>query len=110
VAANIIRFDRNSDAMRDAVRAMTMIREGLDVLRNQRNKMLQYRDGDGTQAAHYDQLAAAGVFVAGDYADANAAAKASFDELDSLHAKLSGNGSVTDVNAAIMQAPAKHGV
>jgi phosphoribosylformylglycinamidine (FGAM) synthase-like amidotransferase family enzyme len=110
MAAGIIKFDRNSDAMRPAVRALQMIREGLDVLRAQRAIMLQFRDGDGSQAAHYDLLAAAGVFAAGDYADANAAAKASFDELDSLFAKLSTDASVSAVNAAILQACAKHGV
>lgn len=110
MAANIIIFDRNTDAMRDAVRAMQMLREAVDILRNQRAKMIQYRDGDGSLAAHYDRLAAAGSFQAGDYVDANAAAKASFDELDSLYSKISGDGNVSAVNAAILQAPAKHGI
>ena len=110
MAAGIILFDRTKDAMRNKVRALQMIREGLDLLRSQRAIDLQYRDGDGSQTLHYDQLATAGGFTAGDYADANAAAKASFDEIDSLYAKLSTDAQVTAVNAAILQACAKHGV
>ncbi len=110
MAAGIIKYDRNSDVMRNKVRALQMIREGVELLGNQRSIDIQYRDGDGSQAAHYDLLAAAGSFQAGDYADANAAAKASFDELDSLYAKLSTDGSVSFVKAAIYQACAKHGV
>jgi phosphoribosylformylglycinamidine (FGAM) synthase-like amidotransferase family enzyme len=110
MAAGIIKFDRTSDAMRPAVRALQMIREGLDTLRAQRAVMIQFCDGSTSQAANWDQLAAAGGFVAGDYADANAAAQASFAELDSLFAKLSTDGSVSAVNAAILQACAKHGV
>jgi hypothetical protein len=110
MAAGIIQFDRGSDAMRMKVRALQMIREGFELLRNQRLIDIQFRDGDGSQAAHYDLLAAAGDFAAGDYADANAAAKASFDELDSLYSKLATDASVTAVNAAIYQACAKHGV
>jgi len=110
MAAGIIKYDRNSDAMRNKVRALQMILEGFELLERQRAIDIQYRDGDGSQAAHYDLLAAAGGFQAGDYADANAAAKASFDELDSLYAKLSTNASVSSVNAAMYQAAAKHGV
>lgn len=110
MAAGIIKYDRNTDAMRQKVRALQMIREGLELLGNQRAIDIQYRDGDGTNAAHYDLLAVAGDFEAGDYADANAAAKASFDELDSLYAKLSTDASVSNVRAAIYQACAKHGV
>lgn len=110
MAAGIILFDRTSDSMRDGVRAVQMIREGLDTLRNQRAKMIQYCDGATGTAANWDRLATAGSFQAGDYADANAAAMASFTELDSLYSKLSGDGSVTLVFAAILQAPAKLGV
>ncbi len=87
-----------------------MLREARQILIDARSVMLQFRDGDGSQAAHYDQLAAAGDFTAGDYADANAAAKASFDEVDSLHAKITTDASVSSVMTAISQACAKHGV
>lgn len=96
--------------MRQAVSAVHKIVEGFLELQAQRAVMIQYRDGDGSQASHYDLLAADGGFTAGDYADANAAAKAAFDELDSFYSKLSGDGSVSNVNAAMFQAKAKLGI
>jgi phosphoribosylformylglycinamidine (FGAM) synthase-like amidotransferase family enzyme len=110
VAANLIKFDRTKELARMAIRGMQMIREGVRVLADARAAMIQARDGDGSQASHYDLLASEGGYQAGDYADANAAAKASFDEIDSLCAKLTTDASVSNVAAAIAQAPAKHGV
>jgi hypothetical protein len=110
MAANLIKLDKTKEIPRMATRGMLLVREGLETLGHARLAMIQARDGDGSLASHYDLLAAEGGYTAGDYADANAAAKASFDEVDSLYAKLSGNGSVTDVNAAILQCCAKHGV
>lgn len=110
MAAAFIPHDRNTDLMRPVVRALQLIREGVETLTHARAVILQTRDGDGTQAAHYDLTATLGGFTAGDYADGPAAAKASFDELDSIHFKLTTNASVSDVAAAIAQACAKHGV
>jgi len=89
---------------------MQMLREAMLGLEQTRAAFLQARDGDGSQASHYDLVATLGVYQAGDYATANDAAKASFDELDSLHAKVATNDAVSNVRAAIEQAPAKHGV
>lgn len=110
MAANLILSDATKQICIQRNRALTMIREGVRILTDSRAAMLQARDGDGSQTAHYDLLASQGGYQAGDYADANAAAKASFDEIDSLHAKLTTDGSVSAVASAIAQAPAKHGV
>lgn len=110
MAATIVRYDKTAEPMRTLTAALQMIREGRELLTRARAIMLQYRDGSGASAADYDQLASAAVFVAGDYADANTAAKASFDEIDSLYLKLTTDGSVTGVMTAITQACAKHGV
>jgi phosphoribosylformylglycinamidine (FGAM) synthase-like amidotransferase family enzyme len=106
MAANHIKVDwANKAVSRQTVRAMQLLREGVELLEHQRATMIQMRDGDGSSAAHYDILATEGGYSAGDYADANTAAKASFDELDSLYATLN-SGAV----AAINQACAKHAV
>lgn len=111
MAANLIKFDRTKDIPRDVTRALQMIREGKEVLGHVREVIIQARDGDGSQSAHYDLVASEGGYEAGDYADANAAAKASFEELDSLYAKLNAGAGVGDsTGAAITQACAKHGV
>lgn len=110
MAAAAIFFDPSKPIPIQIRRALTMMLEGRQVLINARAAMLQMRDGDGSLASHYDLLAAQGGYQAGDYADANAAAKASFDELDSLHAKVNSDASVSAVMTALNQAAAKHGV
>lgn len=110
MAANIIRYDKQTDYTRVFTGALRKIREGLEDLAKARAALIQTRDGDGSSASHYDLTATLGGYLAGDYADAPTAAKASFDELDSLYAKLSVDSSVSFVNAAIYQACAKHGV
>lgn len=110
MAASIILYDRNTEAMRPVARYLQMLKEARDGLVAQRAVMLGYRDNDGSSAADYDLLAVAGDFRIGDYASANAAAKASFEEIDSLTYKLTTNASVTDVLAALDQCCAKHGV
>lgn len=111
MAAGIIQYDRNSDVMRPIVRYLQQLRDARDGLVNQLAVLTQYRNGDGSSATHYSLLAVAGEFVAGgDYADANAAAKASFDELSSLVGKLTTNSSVSDMLAALNQGCAKHGI
>lgn len=105
MAADFIKFNRQADISRANARALQLLREGTELLEHNRATMIHMRDGDGSSAAHYDLLASEGGYAAGDYADANAAAKASFDELDSLYAVLNGGAM-----AAINQACAKHGV
>ena len=110
MAASIFLFDRQKDLMRDSVRALGLIREGMLLLEATRGVWIQSRDGDGSQDAHYDLTASLGGFLAGDYTTANAAARASFLELDSLYSKIATNATVSDVRTAIEQACAKHSV
>ncbi len=55
-------------------------------------------DGDGSSAAQFPEVTTRFGF------SDNATAKAAFDELNSLLSKFSGNGSVSNVNAALLQA------
>lgn len=113
MAAGIILCNRDSNAMRPAYRYLQMIREGRDGLTAHLAVMTQYIDGgsggSGT-AANFDLLASAATFAQGDYADANAAAKASYDEIASVVGKLTTDSSVSNVFAAVNQACAKHGI
>jgi hypothetical protein len=87
------------------------IRDAVDSLEDLRNLIdAGLRDPAGTTAAHYAAYATESGITAGGYADANTAAKASYDEVASLAGKLTTNASVTDVFAALNQACAKHGV
>lgn len=109
MAAPFVEVDQNKATR--ILQALRAIREGRAILGQEIASAVQKRDGDGSLAAHYDVFAAKLGFVANDYADANTAAKAGFDELDSLYAKLikpAGQGDAT--GAAIDQACAKFGV
>ena len=114
MAADIILFEtvngQPKGPLREAIEAAKMAREARERMKRARDAMIRFRDGNGSLASHYDQLQTAVNFQAGDYADANTAAKASFDELDSLVAKLTTNASVSDVLTALDQYLAKHGV
>jgi phosphoribosylformylglycinamidine (FGAM) synthase-like amidotransferase family enzyme len=72
--------------------------------------VVQMRDGDGSQASHYDLAVSQVGFQAGDYAEANTAAQSSHSELMSLLAKVNTDASVSNVRAAVYQFAAKHGV
>lgn len=58
-------------------------------------------DGDGSDAAHFDQVTALVGFQNGTMA------KAFWDEFQSAWSKVSGDGSVSSVNAALKQIIAK---
>jgi hypothetical protein len=108
MAANYIELDKSTEFGRNLARGGQLLLEGLRLLVQARDNMMQARDGDGTDAAHYDLLASEAGYVANDYATANAAAKASFDELDSLLSKINTDNSVSNTRAAIYQFAAKH--
>lgn len=111
MANTVFQYDRNADAMRQKVRALGMLREAVEILEHERAIEIQRRgDTDGSSDAHYARLAAAGVFAQGDLASANQAARQSFEAIDDLLFKLTTNGSVADVAAAIANTSAKHGV
>lgn len=107
-AAFIESSDTTNARVKQALRA---IREGRKILREELAAATQQRDGDGSSAAHYDVYAAKKGYVANDYADANAAAKAGYDELSSLDFVLNrGAGQGDAAGVALDQACAKFGV
>lgn len=75
----------------------TLLDEGVDLLA----AIPQMIDGDGSSAAHFNE-----VTVRFGFAD-NTKAKAACDEFQSFMSKVTGNGSVSSVNAAFLQAFAK---
>lgn len=108
MAANYIESDDQKNArVKQALRA---IREGRAILGQELAAAAQMIDGNGSEASHFDLLANKRGYVANDYADANTAAKAAYDELSSLHFKMTSNSSITDMAAALDQACAKFGV
>lgn len=108
----LIKFDKNTDIMRPAVRGMQQIRDGLEELQHWQKMVVQSRNGqNGSSATHYNTLATEGSFQTSDgLATAAEAAKASFDEIDSLLTKIASDAATSAVFTAIVQAPAKHGV
>lgn len=75
-------------------RALQLSEEADDCLTDVRDVMIQMRDGDGSQDAHYAKITARFGFPS------DAKARAAFEELDSAYSKTSGNGSVSNVRAA----------
>lgn len=74
---------------------------GLEGLNDDLATMARMIDGDGSQASHF-------TYMTGKYGfESDAVAKAAYEELQSAAAKLNTNSSVTDVNAALLQAFAK---
>lgn len=107
-AAYIESDDTKNARVKQALRA---IREGRAILGQELACAVKMIDGDTTQAAQFDVFAAKKGYVANDYADANTAAKAAYDELNSLYTiltKPSGQGDAA--GAALDQACAKLGV
>lgn len=75
-------------------RMLSSMEQADDLMVDVRDCMIQMRDGDGTQDAHYVEVAARFGF------DTTAKARAAFEELDSASSKTSGNGTVSNVRAA----------
>ena len=82
-------------------RGLTQFEEGLETLNDLKAFLDQAKDGDGSDAAHFTYA----TLKMGTTSDAQT--KALYDELASLLFKLNTNSSVTDVNAALLQAFAK---
>ena len=82
-------------------RALQQLEEGLESLNDIFSALNHMKDGDGSQAAHFARATTLLGFPD------DATTKAAYDELNSLQAKLNTNASVTDVNAALLQAFAK---
>jgi len=82
-------------------RTLQMMEESDDLIKDVRDVMIQMRDGDGSDEAHYAEVTSRFGFTS------NAKAKAAFEELDSAYSKTSGDGSVSNVRAARDQLFAK---
>jgi len=99
---NHIHFnDQTTSYGRKLRRMLDLNEEGDDAMTDVRDCMLQMRDGDGSQDAHYAEVTTRFGFVS------DAKARAAFEELDSAYSKTSGNGSVANVKAARDQLYAK---
>lgn len=97
--------DSTKPVVRDLHRYLRLMQEGADGLTRVLSTMTQLSDGTRTDAGDFDLLATQGGYSAGDYATANAAAKASFDELNSVVGIYN-----TATKAALDQAVAIHGL
>lgn len=100
MAAHIY-FDDQTVYGRKLRRAMQLMEESDDLLADVRDVMIQMRESDGSQDAHYTEVATRFGF------DTAAKARSAFLELDSAYSKTSGNGQVSDVRAARDQLFAK---
>jgi hypothetical protein len=89
-----IHFNDQTQYGRQLRRTLQLMEEGDDLLADVRDVMIQMRDGDGSQDAHYAELTTRFGFAS------DAKARAAFEELDSCYSKTSGNGSVSNVRAA----------
>lgn len=74
--------------------ALLKSEEADDELRDVRSVMIQMRDGDGSQDAHYSVVTTRFGF------ESDAKSRTAFEELDSAFNKTSGDGSVSNVRAA----------
>lgn len=78
--------------------ALGGLESGLEYLQDVIATIPTMLSGNPSDEASYDEVTSHFGFTD------NAMAKSAYDELSSLLSKLSGNGSVTDVNAALLQA------
>ncbi len=96
-----IHFNDQTQYGRMLRRLLNKAEESDDEFTDVRDVMVQMRDGDGSQSAHYAEVTARFGFAS------DAKAKEAFEELDSAYSKTSGNGSVSNVRAARDQMYAK---
>lgn len=94
MASNFIYFNDTTTHGRLLRRCLQSMEQGDDLLNDVRSAMIQMRDGDGSSAAHYTEVATFFGF------QSDAKAKAAFDEIDSAYSKTSGDGAVSSVRAA----------
>lgn len=104
MAATNIPFDR-SNQFGQEIRALLLAyrkvnEDGPNIL----EAMGHMIDGDGSDVAHFAEMVTLGIY------ENTTDAKASYDELASVNAKLTSNTSQTNVDAALKQVCAKHGI
>ncbi len=96
-----IHFNDQTQYGRQLRRMLQQMEESDDAMKDVRDCMIQMRDGDGSQDAHYAEVTSRFGFVS------DTQARAAFEELDSAYSKTSGDGSVSNVRAARDQLFAK---
>ena len=101
----LIITDGDSQITRDLRKYLRLLVEAADGLENVFQVMVQASDPDRTQASDFVRLATEGGYQAGDYASAEAAAKASFDEINAVVGNYNAS-----VKAAADQTLAIHGI
>lgn len=79
-------------------RALTNLELGQEGLVDILAAMVLMIDGDGSQVTHFDEVMTRFAFPS------TTVAKAAYDELQSLRSKITVDSSVTNVNAAMLQA------
>lgn len=103
MAVSHISYTKGSPHGHLLAKALDDLRNGVNGLNLIFQTMNHMKDGDGSQAAHFTYASSMFGFPSDDVA------KAAYDELNSLQAKLNTNSSVTDLNAAMLQAFHKFG-
>lgn len=101
MAATNIYFNDQTQYGRLLRRGLQQLEEGKDNLNDVIASMPHMIDGDGSDAAQFTEVTSRYGFAS------NAAAKAAWDELNSLMFKLNTDSSVDSINAAMNQAFAK---
>lgn len=108
-----ILFDETTQYGRKLRASLSAMESADDQQTDVRDFMIQMRDGDGSQDAHYDTLVRRlgvegySATQGSPSAEQLAAARSLFEEFDSAYSKTSGNGSVSNVRAARDQVVAK---
>lgn len=104
MANTSIQFDRANQFGQEIKAVLNAIRKVNDDLPKVLESIIHMVDGDGSQAAHFAPLVTLGIYPT------NEMAQASYNELASVNAKLTTNASVDNVDAAMKQVCAKHGI
>jgi len=104
MASTNIPFDRNNQFGQEIKALLNSYRkvvtDGPLILAS----MSQMLDGNGSDVSHFAEMVALGIY------ENTTDAKASYDELASVNFKMTTDSSVSNVNAALLQVCAKHGI
>lgn len=84
MAATFIECNKGHDSIRQAIRGAQLMREAEAQLDAALAGLAALKDGDGSNAAHFPLMVTECEVVQNGYASANAAAKALWDETNSL--------------------------
>lgn len=109
-----IHFNKNTQYGAKLSTFLTRMEVALDDFADVRDLVLQMIDGDGSDISHFDEVVKRFGFSDYDVMTNNVptdaqrtVARNAWLEMDSAYSKISGNGSVSNVNAALLQLFAK---